>query len=127
MKLDLRGIRVNRCEYRNEIPQNYKVNLKVSVNNQIRLPKQLDEHTVGMIQTKVMVGSPMEPLYLYVELMTSYADTEPEQGVVTDNEDLMSLYRTICIPMAVEQAEKTVRDLCRIYHIPEIDIRQKSR
>ena len=40
MKLDLKGIRIVKCEYRNEMGPNTKLNLQVNVNNQIKLPKE---------------------------------------------------------------------------------------
>lgn len=126
MKLDLKGTRIIKCEYRNEMGPNMKLNLQVNVNNRINLPKQLTERSVGTVITKIMVGSPMQPLYLYLEQIANFADSEPTEGNVPDNESMMSLYKTICVPMAMEQIEKTLKDLCALYHIPEIKIQKKE-
>ncbi|MCD8019228.1 MAG: hypothetical protein LUF92_06490 [Clostridiales bacterium] len=126
MKLDLKGIRINKCEFRNEMGPNTKLNLQVNVNNQIKLPRQLKEDSVGAVITKIMVGSPMQPLYLYLEQISNYADSEAKQGEVLDTDSMMSLYKTICVPMAIREAEDTIKKLCTIYHIPEIQIQKKD-
>lgn len=125
MKLDLKGIRIVKCDFKNEMEPNMKINLQVNVNNQIKLPKERREDSAGTIITKVMVGSPMHPLYLYMEQISSFADSEPVKGKVYDTDSLMSLYKTICVPQAAEQMEETIKKLCAVYHIPEIKL-QKS-
>lgn len=125
MKLDLKNIRVTKCEFRNEMGPNVKLNLQVNVNNQIKLPKELKEDSVGTIITRIMVGSPLHPLYLFVEQISNYADSEPKEGEVEDMESMMSLYKTICVPMAMKEVEETIKKLCTTYHIPEIKIQKK--
>lgn len=127
MKLDLKGIRIVKCEYRNEMGPNTKLNLQVNVNNQIKLPKELKEDSVGTVITKIMVGSPLHPLYLYLEQISNFADSEPGKGEVPDNESMMSLYKTICIPAAMQQVEETIKNLCAVYHIPEIQVQKKEK
>lgn len=125
MKLDLKGIRVVKCEFRNEMGPNTKLNLQVNVNNQIKLPKEVREDFAGTIITKVMVGSPMHPLYLYLEQVSNFVDTEPS-GETLDTDSMMSLFKTICVPIAVKEIEETIKKLCNIYHIPEIKIQKKG-
>ena len=126
MKLDLKGIRIVKCEFHNEMGPNAKLNLQVGVNKQIKLPKELNGNSVGTVITKIMVGSPMHPLYLYLEQISNYADSDPKAGEVLDTESLMSLYKTICVPMAMKQVEETIKNLCAVYHIPEIQIQKKE-
>lgn len=126
MKLDLKGIRITKCEFRNDMGPNTKLNLQVNVNNQIKLPKDLKENPIGTIITKVMVGSPMHPLYLYLEQISNYADTEHQTGDILDTESMMSLYKTICVPMAMKEMEETIQKICTIYHIPEIKLQKKE-
>ena len=124
MKLDLKGIRIVKCEFRNDMGPNMKLNLQVNVNNQIKLPKELREDSVGTVISKVMVGSPMHPLYLYMEQISNFADSEPKKGEVYDTESMMRLYKTICVPVAMKQVEETIQKLCAIYHIPEIRLQR---
>lgn len=126
MNLNLTEIRVNKCEYRNEITSYAKLNLNVNMTNQIRLPKKLEADSVGAVITKIMVGSPLEPFYLFIEQVSHYKDSNPEQGFVQDSEELMSMYKTICIPIAIDKAEETIQNLCKTYHIPEIKIQKKA-
>ncbi len=55
MNLNLKGIRITRCEFHNEMGPNTKLNLQVNVNNQIKLPKDMSAESVGTVITKVMV------------------------------------------------------------------------
>lgn len=126
MNLNLKGIRITRCEFRNEMGPNTKLNLQVNVNNQIKLPKELKADSIGTIITKMMVGSPLQPLYLYLEQVSSYADTDEHKGEALDMESMMSLYKTICVPMAMKELEETIKKICTVYHIPEIKIQKNE-
>ena len=126
MNLNLKGIRITRCEFHNEMGQNTKLNLQVNVNNQIKLPKDMSAESVGTVITKVMVGSPLHPLYLYLEQVSSYADTDEVKGETPDMESMMSLYKTICVPMAMKELEETIKKICAVYHIPEIKIQKND-
>ena len=126
MNLNLKGIRITRCEFHNEMGPNTKLNLQVNVNNQIKLPKDMSAESVGTVITKVMVGSPLHPLYLYLEQVSSYADTDEVKGETPDMESMMSLYKTICVPMAMKELEETIKKICAVYHIPEIKIQRKD-
>ncbi len=126
MNLNLKGIRITRCEFHNEMGPNTKLNLQVNVNNQIKLPKDMSAESVGTVITKVMVGSPLHPLYLYLEQVSSYADTDEVKGETPDMESMMSLYKTICVPMAMEELEETIKKICAVYHIPEIKIQKND-
>ena len=126
MNLNLKGIRITRCEFHNEMGPNTKLNLQVNVNNQIKLPKDMSAESVGSVITKVMVGSPLHPLYLYLEQVSSYADTDEVKGETPDMESMMSLYKTICVPMAMKELEETIKKICAVYHIPEIKIQKND-
>lgn len=126
MNLNLKGIRITRCEFHNEMGPNTKLNLQVNVNNQIKLPKDMSAESVGTVITKVMVGSPLYPLYLYLEQVSSYADTDEVKGETPDMESMMSLYKTICVPMAMKELEETIKKICAVYHIPEIKIQKND-
>lgn len=126
MNLNLKGIRITRCEFRNEMGPNTKLNLQVNVNNQIKLPKELKADSIGTIITKMMVGSPLQPLYLYLEQVSSYADIDEHKGETLDMESMMSLYKTICVPMAMKELEETIKKICTVYHIPEIKIQKNE-
>ena len=102
------------------------MNLQVDVNNQIKLPKDMSAESVGTVITKVMVGSPLHPLYLYLEQVSSYADTDEVKGETPDMESMMSLYKTICVPMAMKELEETIKKICAVYHIPEIKIQKND-
>ena len=114
MNLNLKGIRITRCEFHNEMGPNTKLNLQVNVNNQIKLPKDMSAESVGTVITKVMVGSPLHPLYLYLEQVSSYADTDEVKGETPDMESMMSLYKTICVPMAMKELEETIKKICAV-------------
>ena len=126
MNLNSKGIRITRCEFHNEMGPNTKLNLQVNVNNQIKLPKDMSAESVGTVITKVMVGSPLHPLYLYLEQVSSYADTDEVKGETPDMESMMSLYKTICVPMAMKELEETIKKICAVYHIPEIKIQKND-
>lgn len=126
MNLNLKGIRITRCEFHNEMGPNTKLNLQVNINNQIKLPKDMSAESVGTVITKVMVGSPLHPLYLYLEQVSSYADTDEVKGEAPDMESMMSLYKTICVPMAMKELEETIKKICAVYHIPEIKIQKND-
>ena len=126
MNLNLKGIRITRCEFHNEMGPNTKLNLQVNVNNQIKLPKDMSAESVGTVITKVMVGSPLHPLYLYLEQVSSYADTDEVKGETPDMESMMSLYKTICVPLAMKELEETIKKICAVYHIPEIKIQKND-
>ena len=126
MNLNLKGIRITRCEFHNEMGPNTKLNLQVNVNNQIKLPKDMSAESVGTVITKVMVGSPLHPLYLYLEQVSSYADTDEVKGETPAMESMMSLYKTICVPMAMKELEETIKKICAVYHIPEIKIQKND-
>lgn len=126
MNLNLKGIRITRCEFHNEMGPNTKLNLQVNVNNQIKLPKDMSAESVGTVITKVMVGSPLHPLYLYLEQVSSYADTDEVKGETPDMESMMSLYKTICVPIAMKELEETIKKICAVYHIPEIKIQKND-
>ena len=126
MNLNLKGIRITRCEFHNEMGPNTKLNLQVNVNNQIKLPKDMSAESVGTVITKVMGGSPLHPLYLYLEQVSSYADTDEVKGETPDMESMMSLYKTICVPMAMKELEETIKKICAVYHIPEIKIQKND-
>lgn len=126
MNLNLKGIRITRCEFHNEMGPNTKLNLQVNVNNQIKLPKDMSAESVGTVITKVMVGSPLHLLYLYLEQVSSYADTDEVKGETPDMESMMSLYKTICVPMAMKELEETIKKICAVYHIPEIKIQKND-
>lgn len=126
MNLNLKGIRITRCEFHNEMGPNTKLNLQVNVNNQIKLPKDMSAESVGTVITKVMVGSPLHPLYLYLEQVSSYSDTDEVKGETPDMESMMSLYKTICVPMAMKELEETIKKICAVYHIPEIKIQKND-
>lgn len=126
MNLNLKGIRITRCEFHNEMGPNTKLNLQVNVNNQIKLPKDMSAESVGTVITKVMVGSPLHPLYLYLEQVSSYADIDEVKGETPDMESMMSLYKTICVPMAMKELEETIKKICAVYHIPEIKIQKND-
>lgn len=126
MKLDVKGLRIVRCDFRNDLGSGMKINLQVNVNNRIQLPKEPKEDSAGTVFTKVMVGSPMQPLCLYMEQVCSFADSEPADGKILDKDSLMSLYRTICVPIAVDKLEERMNVLCKVYNIPEIRLQKRE-
>ncbi|MDO5146881.1 MAG: hypothetical protein Q4D60_07745 [Eubacteriales bacterium] len=127
MKLDLRGSRIVKCEFHNEMGPNTKLNLQVSVNNQIKLPKGENKKAAGSIITKIMIGTPLQPLYLLLEQVSNYMDVEEEGAETLDMDSLMSLYKTICVPLAVQEVESTIKKLSAIYHFPEISIQKNGK
>ncbi|MDO4977669.1 MAG: hypothetical protein Q4E53_10450 [Eubacteriales bacterium] len=126
MKLELVGYRVNKCNYENNIGPNMKVNLPITTNSQIKVPKEFKKGSIGTVLTKFMVGNPMHPLYLYLEVVTSYADVEATEETCESAETMMSLFKTICVPLANEQIEKILKEVCHIYNIPEIKLQKNS-
>ena len=121
MNLNLKGIRITKCEFRNEMGPNTKLNLQVNVNNQIKLPKELNENSIGTVTTKMMVGSPLQPLYLYLEQVSSYGDTDEKKGEVPDMESMMSLYKTICTDGHERTGRDDQEDLCGVSHSGDQD------
>lgn len=122
MRLDLTGSRIVKCNYSNEMVPDTELNLQVSMNNQIKLPNNLTADSIGTIITKVMVGSPMHPLCLFVEQICEFKDVEPGKGGVPDMEEMMSLYKMICMPMATQKMQEKLNGLCSVYGIPQIQI-----
>lgn len=121
MKLDLMAIKINRCEFRNDMGPNTKLNLQVNFSNQIKIPNKNNKNCSGSIISRVMVGSPMHPLYLFFEQVAAFADSDRDNLEIS-TEELMSLYKTICIPVAQKEVENTINRLCEVYRIPKIQI-----
>lgn len=125
MKLDLRGFRIVKCEFHNEMGPNTKLNLQVSVNNQIKLPTGENTKATGSVITKIMIGTPLQPLYLLLEQVSNFIDVEADGKESLDTDSLMSLYKTICVPLAMSKVEEIIKKLGATYNFPEISI-QKS-
>ncbi len=124
MKLDLIGSRIVKCNYSNDIEPDNEVNLQVTVNTQIKLPNDLKSDSVGSIRTKVLVGTPLEPLCIYVEQISNFMDTDKKkESNVPDMEEMMSLYKMICVPLALNRMDETLDGLCKVYGIPKIEIK----
>lgn len=122
MRLELVGHRVNKCNYENHIGPNMKINLPISTNSQIKVPKEFKKGSIGTVLTKFMVGNPMQPLYLYLEVVTSFTDVEATDETCESAETMMSLFKTVCVPLANEKIEKILKELCLTYNIPEIKL-----
>ncbi len=127
MKLELRGVRVNRCIFENRMGPNTKVNLKVDTRTQINIPKDFKRGSAGNVVTRMVVGSPLDALYLYLEQVATFMDEDPAPQAPVDQETMMSLFKTICVPMANEEMENTLKQLCASYHIPEIRLQKNPK
>lgn len=126
MKLDIKEMRITKNELRYEMTPNTKINLQVNVKNQIKLFGKSDPGPVGAVISKVMVGSPLHPLYLFVEQVTIFANTDEGNSQMMDSDDMMSLFNTICVPMAMREVESNIKKLCKICNIPEINIQKNN-
>ena len=82
MKLDLKGIRVVKCEYRNEMGPNTKLNLQVNVNNQIKLPKEFERRFCWYSHYEVIRVRfyLFHPLYMYLEQISTFRTVNPVRG-----------------------------------------------
>ena len=123
------GVRVNRCIFENRMGPNVKLNLKVDTRTQINIPKDFNKRSAGNIVNKIVVGSPLEPLYLFLEQVTTYADVDedPASDFPKDQETMVSFFKTICLPLANQELEHAVRQLCSAYHIPEIKLQKNTK
>lgn len=126
MKLDIKEMRITRNELRYEMAPNTKVNLQVNVRNQIKLTGKTGPGPAGAVISKVMVGSPLHPLYMLVEQVTVFSNTDENDTQKMDNDEMMSLFNTICVPMAMRAVEENIKKLCRICNIPEINIQRNN-
>lgn len=126
MNLEIKGYRIVKCDYTNNVKPNSPMNIRVNMNNQINIPKTINKGTVGTVLTKVMVGSPMEPLYIYLEQICAFADTDKDAPAVTDRESMLSLYKTICVPAAVRTAQDNIQKLCEAFNIPKLKLQDQG-
>ncbi len=126
MNLEVRGYRIVKCDYNNNVKPNEPMNIRVNMNNQISLPKSISKNTIGTVLSKVMVGSPMEALYIYLEQVCAFEDRDPSSPAVTDRESLLSLYKTICVPEAVRIAQDNIGKLCDAFNIPKLKLQEAS-
>lgn len=124
MKLDIVGSRVIKNELINQMTPNAKVNLQVQMNHQIKVPNEFGPQSMGAVITKIMVGSPMHPLYMYMEQITNFADVEHDPKTKMNSEEAMSIFKMICLPLAIEKVEKTINEMCKIYSIPELKLQK---
>lgn len=128
MRLELKGVRVNRCVFENRMGPHTKVNLKVDTRTQINIPKDFKKGSVGNVVIRMVVGSALDALYLYLEQVATFGDGDlvsPESS--EDHETMMSLFKTICVPMAYQEMENTVKQLCASYRIPEIKLQRNPK
>lgn len=128
MKLDIKEKRITKNELRYEIsPAMGKVNLQVNMKNQIKLFGKTGPGPVGAVVSKIMVGSPLEPLYLFVEQVTIFANTdEGDTELKMDKDEITSLFNTICVPMAMREVEESIKKLCNVCNIPEISLHKNN-
>ena len=126
MNLDLKGVRVNRCIFENKMGPNAKVNLKVDTRTQINIPKDFKKNSIGNVIVRMVVGSPLDAIYIYIEQIASFADKDDSEMAV-DQETMMSLFKTICVPIAMEEMSKTIKQLCAAYRIPEIKLQRNTK
>ncbi len=127
MRLECIGVRVNRCVFENRMGPNTKVNLKVDTRTQINIPKDFKKGSMGNVVTRMVVGSPLDALYLYLEQVATFGDSDASPEYSEDQETMMSLFKTICVPVANKEMEKTLKQLCASYHIPEIKLQRNSK
>lgn len=127
MRLECIGVRVNRCVFENRMGPNVKVNLKVDTRTQINIPKDFKKGSVGNVVTRMVVGSPLDALYLYLEQVASFRDADAATDHSEDQETMMSLFKTICVPVANKELENTLKQLCASYRIPEIKLQRNSK
>ncbi len=126
MKLEIKKVRVNKCTFENNMGPNMQINLPISTASQIKLPNEFTKGSVGTVVTKILVGSPMNPLYLYFEQAAFFQDDEATEETKIDHETMMSVFKTVCVPMAMKEVEKTISNLCKTYQIPEIRLEKKT-
>lgn len=126
MRLELVGSRVVKCTYENKMGANTKVNIPISTNSQINVPKEFKKGSVGSIVTKIMIGNPMQPLYIYLEELTTFKDVEADENTSENAETMVSLFKTICVPLANEKMKQTISNLCKVYNIPEIKMQKQE-
>ena len=129
MKLECIGVRVNRCVFENRMGPNTKLNLKVDTRTQINIPKDFKKGSVGNVVTRMVVGSPLDALYLYLEQVASFGDVDVDTSLdySGDQETMMSLFKTICVPLANKEMENTLKQLCASYRIPEIKLQRNPK
>ena len=85
----------------------------------------------GMISQSIYEATGIMPQYISSYEARKYAFPDlmairkyNKKGEVYDTESMMSLYKTICVPVAMKQVEETIQKLCAIYHIPEIRLQR---
>ncbi len=122
MKLDLVGYRIVNHEMRNNMTPNMKINLQVSMVHQITVPKQFGPKSVGTVRVRVMVGNPLQPLYILMEQINNFSNVDQDMDEVLDQDEAMSLFKTICVPLAIEKVEENLNEFCKIYKIPEFKL-----
>lgn len=126
MNLQLKAVRVNRCTFENKMGPNSKVNLKVDTRTQIQIPNDFKKGSIGTVNVRMTVGTPLDAIYIFLEQVASFADDDATDTPVADKDTMMSLFKTICVPMAMEEIEKTLKQICMAYRIPEIKLTKKS-
>ena len=126
MNLQLKAVRVNRCTFENKMGPNSKVNLKVDTRTQIQIPNDFKKGSIGSVNVRMTVGTPLDAIYIFLEQVATFIDEDATEKATADKDTMMSLFKTICVPMAMEEVEKTIKQICAAYRIPEIKLTKKS-
>ena len=124
MKLDVIGYRIKKAEFINDMLPDTKLNLQIQMSHQIKVPNEFGPKSVGSVITKVMVGTPLQPLYIFMEQVTNFGDVEHDPATKMDSDESMSIFKMICMPVAIEKVEENLNKLCQIYSIPAIKLQK---
>ena len=126
MNIRLTAHRVLKSEFHNNMSKGMSVNPEIKVNTNINLANPPAPNQAGNILIRMMLGSPIEPLYFYFEQTCMFEDADGP-GEPLDREDLLSIYKTICLPQAIASVEENVNQIFKTYNLPPVNLAQPKR
>ena len=95
-----------------------KKDMEVGVEGGILVPKDSEKGKYLAVQLKFHFGNKEEYLYLTLETVTTFEIVKDEKKEEIKEEDV----RRICLPIALTELRKTVRNVTEAYGMPALDL-----
>lgn len=95
-----------------------KNNVEIGVEGSVLVPKEIKDNNYAMIQLKFHVGKPDERLYLALDTVSTFEINEYDTKTKI-NEDIV---RKKCIPIALTELRKTVKNVTEAYGLPALEL-----
>lgn len=92
-----------------------KNSIEINVNGGILIPK--DEYNKAVVKLTIQLGKEEERIYLLLKTISVFEVTGVDEGAITEEE-----VNQKCLPTALAQLRKTVKNVLEAYGRPGIDL-----